>query len=220
MSVPGANIVFQTNLLIPPAIAAGIASGELFLKGSVVRKVANGTIHMLLDEVPEPVKVAQEAARRAARAHPKLMVPVVLATAAVGAGAALMIKKRQRDDGPDVLTDLAVDVPPCVSNFEASLRAYVDAGRHGTLDAVTVDRLLADLDEVRAWADGGNAVEFSFEQLEPLFSLVIEHTAALARDYSVVPAGLEHQESGRDAGIVVQLRQHLEAQKKILGEAA
>jgi hypothetical protein len=173
-----------------------------------------------LDEVPGPEKFAREAAKRAAKIDPKIMVPVVLAMAVVGAGAAFVIKRRKKADGLDVLTEVKADVPECVSNFEASLRAYVDAGRDGNLDAEIVDRLIADLDEIKEWADGGNTVEFSFEQLEPLFSLVIGHTPALARAYSVALADFEHQESNCDAGGVVHLRQHLEVQKRILGEAA
>lgn len=181
--------------------------------------MATGAIYKLLDEVPSPEKVAPEAAKRAAKVALKILGPAVLATAAVGVVAAFVIKKRKNARGLDVLTEVKGDVPECVSNFEASLRAYVDAGRDGILDAEIVDQLIADLDEVRAWADGGNTVEFSFEQLEPLFGLVIGHTSALARDYSIALADFDHQESDGDAEIVVHVRQHLEVQKRILSEA-
>lgn len=115
---------------------------------------------------------------------------------------------------------MGADVPQCVSDFVRSLRSYVDAARDGILDAEIVDRLIADLDEVKEWTDAGNPAEFSFDQLEPLFSLVIGHTSASARAYSVALADFEHQGSGRDAGGVVHLRQHLEVQKRILGDAA
>lgn len=68
--------------------------------------------------------------------------------------------------------------------------------------------------------DRGNTVEFSFEQLEPLFGLVIGHTSALAKAYSVDVTDFEHQEADRDGWVVVHLRQHLEVQKRILGETA
>jgi hypothetical protein len=220
MAAPGAGGFAQPILPIPPLIQAGIDSGKLFRNGSVVRVVETGRIHKLLDEVPGPEKFAREAAKRAAKIDPKILVSVVLAMAVVGAGAAFVIKRRKKADGLDVLTEVKADVPECVSNFEASLRAYVDAGRDGNLDAEIVDRLIADLDEIKEWADGGNTVEFSFEQLEPLFSLVIGHTPALARAYSVALTDVEHQESNCDAGGVVHLRQHLEVQKRILGEAA
>lgn len=212
--------IVQPTLLIPPLIQAGIDSGKLFRSGSVVRVVATGRIHKLLDELPSPEKLAQEAAKRAAKVDPKIMVLVCLTTAAVGAGAAFVIKKRKNADGPDGLTEVKADVPECVSKFEASLRSYVDAGRDGILDAEIVDRLIADLDKVREWTDDGNTVEFSFEQLQPLFSLVIGHTPTLARAYSVALPDFEHQGRDRDAVVVVHLRQHLEVQKRILGEAA
>lgn len=210
----------QPTLLIPPLIKAGIDSGKLFRNGSVVRVVATGRIHKLLDELPGPEKFAKEAAKRAAKVDPKIMVPVVLAAAVVGAGVAFVIKTRKNANGLDVLTEAKADVPECVCNFEASLRAYVDAGRDGILSAEIVDRLIADLDEVKELTDGGKTVEFSFEQLEPLFRLVIGHTPALARAYSVALPDFERQSSDSDAGVVVHLRQHLELQKRILGEAA
>lgn len=210
----------QPTLLIPPMIQAGIDSGKLFRNGSVIRVVANGRIHRLLDEVPGPEKVAQKATRRAVKLDPKIMVPVVLAAAAVGAGAAFVIKLRKNAERLDALTEAKVEVPECVSDFESSLRAYLDAARNGILDTEIIDRLIADLDEAQALADDGRTVEFSFEQLEPLFSLVIGHTTSLATAYSIVLAGCELQSPDCDADVVVQLRQHLELQKTILAGAA
>lgn len=210
----------QPTLHVPPQIQAGFESGTLFREGSVVRWVAGGQIHKHLKEVLAPEKGTEDAAMRAAKLAPKILVPVVLATAAVGAGATFVIKKRKSAARLGAQTVAKAVVPECIGDFEASLRAYVNAGRDGCLDAGIVDRLIADLDEVKAWADGGNPVEFTFEQLEPLFGLVIEHTPALARAYSVELANFEHQESTRDAGVVVQLRQHLEMQKRILGVTA
>jgi hypothetical protein len=211
--------IVQPTLMIPPLIQAGIESGKLFRVGSVVRVVATGQIHKLLDEVPPPEKVAQEVAKRAAKLDSKIMVSVLLATAAVG-GTALVIKRRRNAAGLAFLTEARADVPGCVGSFEASLRAYVDAGRDGVLDAEIVDRLIRDLDEVREWVVEGNAVEFSFDQLESLFRLVIAHTPELAKAYSVALTDFEQQGPDGEAGVVVHLRQHLEVQKKILGEAA
>jgi hypothetical protein len=219
MSAPAGNVV-QPILHVPPQIQAGIESGALFREGSVVRW-ADGQIHKHLKEVLAPEKGTEDAAMRAAKLAPKMLVPVVLAALAVGTGATLVIKKRSKSAvrlGAQPVAKAVV--PACIGDFEASLRAYVDAGRDRCLDAGIIDRLIADLDEVKAWAEGGNAVEFTLEQLEPLFGLVIEHTPALARAYSVELANFEHQESAGDAGVVVQLRQHLEMQKRMLGETA
>jgi hypothetical protein len=186
----------------------------------VVRAVATGRIHKLLDEVTDPEQFAQGAARRAAQANPKVIVPIVLTALALGVGAAVVIRKRMNADGVNVLTDVTADAPECVSNFEASLRAYVEAGPGGLLNAAIVDQLIVDLDKVKEWADAGNSVALSLEQLEPLFNLVIGHTPALAKAYSVALTDFEHPDSDGETGVVVQLREHLDMQKKILGEAA
>lgn len=182
--------------------------------GSVVRRVVGSSIVKHLDEVPQAEEVVQEAARRAAKVNLKIAAPVIV-VAAAAAGAAHFFSKRKKTGRG------AQDVAPdCVLAFEGSLRTYVEAGRNGTLDAGTVDRLIVNLDEVRAWTDGGNTVAFSFEQLEPLFRLVIEHTPALASAYSVPLPDVEVSGSKSDDGVVIQLRQHLEMQKKILDTAA
>lgn len=217
------GVIAQTRLFIPAEVLAGISSGALRREGGVVRRVANGTIHTLLKEADAPVKAVQDAAARAARAHPKIMVLVVVAATTVGAlaaGASLVARRRRNAEGLHAVPEVPEDVPECVRNFEASLRAYVDAARDGALDAGIVDRLIRDLDTVRAWVDADNAAEFAFRQLEPVFTLVIDHTATLARDYSVVPRALERRGTDRDAGIVAQMRGHLESQKQILGALA
>src|SRR4051794_11030447 len=77
MAAPGVGDIVQLTLRIPPLVQAGIASGKLFRNGSVVRDVATGQIHTLLDEIPGLDKVAQEAAKRAAKVVPQIMVPFV-----------------------------------------------------------------------------------------------------------------------------------------------
>ncbi|MGY1608745.1 hypothetical protein [Geodermatophilus sp. SYSU D00700] len=220
MAAPAAGGIAQPTLLIPPLIEAGIASGRFFRNGSVVRVVATGRIHKFLDEVPGPEHLAQEAVKRAARTNLKVIAPVVMTALAVVAGAAVVIKKRKTADGGGARAAVQADTPECLSDFEASLRTYVDAGRGARLDAGIVDRVLADLDKVKDWVDAGNKVAFSFEQLEPLFDLVIRHTPALARAYSVALTDWEHPDPGGGSGSVVQLREHLELQRKILSEAA
>lgn len=219
MSPAGFGTLAQPTLIIPPLIQAGIDNGTLFRSGSVVRRVAGGQIYKHLKEVPAE-KMAQEAAKRTMKVAPKIVGAVVLATAAIGATVAFVIKKRKTADRPAVMGESNAATVECVRAFEASLGAYVDAAGQGRLDVETVDRLIVDLDHVKAWADEGNHVEFSFEQLEPLFSLVIQHTSALAQAYSVELTAVEGQGSEHDPGVVVQLREHLEMQRKILGGAA
>jgi hypothetical protein len=220
MAAPGAgDAVVQTALIIPAWIQAGLDDGSLIRSGGIVRHVVGGAIAKHLDEVPRPDQVIEQAVRRAARLSPKIVMPAMLITA-VGAGTAIVIKRRTSARRGDVVGARTADVPQCVRDFEASLGAYVAAGRDASLEADVVDRLIKHLDEVQAWSDDGNGVAFSFEQLEPLFRLVIEHTPVLASTYSVELADVKHRSSEADRAVVVQLRQHLEEQKRILRLAA
>lgn len=88
------------------------------------------------------------------------------------------------------------------------------------LDAEIVAQLISDLDAVKAFSDGDNAVEFSLDQLIPLFELVVNHTPVLADAYSAELDDLESKEASSDGDTVVDLRRHLEVQKRILAEAA
>lgn len=217
----------QPILHIPEWIEAGLANGTLFRVGGVVRTVANGAIAAHLNEVPVE-KVSEEALKRLARAVPKIrslpkaVVPAVVgvATTLVAFAAVHAIDKRRSTRARDAAAAEQAVIPACVTNFEASLRAYVAAGRAQALDAEIVDRLIADLDEVRAWTDDGNAVKFSFQELEPLFNLVIEHTPRLAAAQSVMLPDFDDPEAGSDDGVVVLLRKHLDVQKRIVGKTA
>lgn len=210
----------QPQLYVPPEIELRMFAGELFRTGGVVREVANGRIFMHLPEMPPPEKIVEEAVRRAERLNLKIVVPaLVLAGAAVG-GVIWVVKKSQKGNEPVVLDEVPVDVPECVISFETSLRAYVDAGREGLLDADIVGQLVADLDAAKTFSEEGNAVSISFEQLMPLFELVIAHTPALAKAYSVELDDLEEQHASLEGGTIVHLRRHLETQRRILDGAA
>jgi hypothetical protein len=97
---------------------------------------------------------------------------------------------------------------------------YVDAGRKSALDTEIVAHLIDDLDAVKAFSDGGNAVEFSLDRLMPLFDLVINHTSVLADAYSAELNDLQSKDASSNDGTAFDLRRHLVAQKRILDEAA
>ena len=208
-------MIAQPLLYVPPEIELRILTGELFRRGSVVREVANGRIFKHLKEIaPEPQQV--EKAMKGVKLNAKTILPVVSITAIMAGTAAYVIKRRKK---AVALVD-PTPVPKCIANFEDSLRAYVDAGREGTLDAEIVAQLITDLDAVKAFSKDGNAVEFSLDQLMPLFELVSNHTSVLADAYSAELDGLESQVPSSDDDTVVYLRRHLEAQKWILDEAS
>jgi hypothetical protein len=208
-------VIAQPLLYVPPEIELRILAGELSRRGSVVREVANGRIFKHLKEIaPEPQQV--EKAMNGVKLNAKTILPVV-SIAAIMAGTAAYATKRRKK--VVALVD-PTPVPECIANFENSLRAYVDAGREGTLNAEIVTQLVTDLDSIKAFSEDGNAVEFSLDQLMPLFEVVANHTSVLADAYSAELDGSESQERSSDDDTVVYLRRHLEAQKRNLAEAS
>lgn len=206
-------MIDQPLLLVPPEIELGLLEGTLKLFGSVVREADTGRIYKHLTElVPSPEK-AQEAVK-SMKLNPKVVISVVAVAAVVGGGVTYLVKKRK--DSKLVPVE---DLPECITNFDAALRAYIEAGREGALDAEIVERLLEDLDAIKAFSDEGNEVKISLDDLVPLFNMVIAHTSRLAEAYNVEVEDLDEQGDSED-GVVVSLRRHLEAQKAILAEAS
>ena len=208
-------IIAQPMLFIPPEIERGLLDGSLKLYGSVVRKAVDGTIYKHLKEViPRPEQVQKGA--KGMKMNPKVVLSVVAVTTAVGmtvAGVTYLANKRRETTlvAPEAL-------PKCVTDFEASLRSYIQAGRTGALNVEVVEQLIIDLDAVKAYSKDGNEVVISLDNLVPLFDLVIAHTPRLAEAYDVELDDLG--EKSADDGVVVSLRRHLETQKTILAEAA
>lgn len=204
----------QPMLFIPPEIELGLLEGTLKIFGSVVREADTGRIFKhLYDIVPSPERV--EEAVKSMKLNPKIVVSVVAVTVAVGGAATFIVRKRRKR-----ATLVAVDdLPKCVTDFEASLRAYVDAGRAGVLDAGIIEQFIVDLDEIKAFSEEGYEVKISLDDLVPLFGLVIAHTSKLAEAYDVELDDFDEQESDAEDRVVVSLRRHLEAQKTILAEA-
>lgn len=206
-------MVEQPLLLVPPEIELGLLEGTLKLFGSVVREADTGRIYKHLTElVPSPEKT--EEALKSMKLNPKVVISVVAVAAVVGGGVTYLVKKRK--DSQLVPVE---DLPECITNFDTSLRAYIDAGREGALGAEIVDRLLENLDAIKTFSDEGTEVRISLDDLVPLFEMVIAHTSRLAEAYNVEVEDIDEQ-GGSDDGVVVSLRRHLEAQKAILAAEA
>lgn len=206
-------MIEQPLLFVPPEIELGLLEGTFKLFGSVVREADTGRIYKHLTElVPSPEKA--EEALKSMKLDPKVVISVVAVAAVVGGGVTYLVKKR-KDSIPVPVEDL----PECITNFDGSLRAYIEAGRAGALDAQIVERLLEDLDAIKAFSDQGNEVKISLDDLVPLFDMVIGHTSRLAEAYNVDVEDLDEEGDSED-GVVVSLRRHLEAQKAILVEAS
>lgn len=206
-------MIEQPLLFVPPEIEVGLLEGTLKLFGSVVREADTGRIYKHLTElVPSPEKA--EEAVKSIKLNPKIVISVVAVAAVVGGGVTYLAKRRK-----DAKLVPVEDLPECVTNFDASLRAYIEAGREGALDGEILERLLEDLDAIKVFSDGGNEVKISLDDLVPLFEMVIGHTARLAEAYNVKVEGLSDERDSED-GVVVSLRRHLEAQKAILVQAS
>lgn len=203
----------QPVLIIPPDIELGLLAGTLKLFGGTVREADSGRIVRHLKSAVPSTEQVEQVARKL---NPKIAVPVVAATVAVGGAAAYLVSKR-RAKAARLVAD---NRPECVANFESSLRDYVDAGRTGALTADIVDRLITDLDALKAFSDSGNDVKISLDELVPLFDLVIAHTPRLAEAYDVDLQPITDPDEESSDGVVVSLRRHLEAQKAILADAA
>ena len=203
----------QPLLVIPPDIELRLLDGTAKLFGSVVRDSDTGQIVKHLKSVVLSPEQVEQAVRKV---NPKVAVPILAATVAVGGAATYFLKRRAEA----ARVAEAENRPACVADFEASLRQYVEAGRTGELTAEIVGRLITDLDAVKAFSETGNEVKISLDELVPLFDLVIAHTPLLAEAYQVELEDLSDQEDESGAGVVVSLRRHLEAQKAILEDAA
>ncbi|MBY6389076.1 hypothetical protein HG717_34995 [Rhodococcus erythropolis] len=209
----------QPVLHVPTATAALLLDGTLKCNGSVVRWVANERIHSFLKEVdlPAPEATSKALVARLTSASKGKSALVLAGTGVVlvgGVFAGTYVKKKRAA----VRAIAAEDMPGCVTNFEASLRAYVDAARVAALDVAVLDALIVDLDAVKAFMEEGNEVLISLDSLLPLFDLVIAHTPRLAAASGIDLGELDEDDS--EGGGIVPLRRHLVAQKTILAEAA
>ena len=131
---------------------------------------------------------SQVSRRTAGRSTSTVVLAAAIGTLAVGATAIVIAKTRKQR--------ASADAPECVSSLNASLRAYLDAGRAGTLDEGTVGKLISDLDAAQAYSyDANSAVGFTTELWEALVNLVVDHTQKLADAYSIELEDLQPEAS-------------------------
>jgi hypothetical protein len=207
--------VQQVPLEIPDEIYARVLTGEYRRVGGVIRDGA-GQLVKLLDDA-SPIDDVQEAAKAGIGKvlSNRTVVGIglgLVAVAATAGGAAYRAMQK---------TNAAqLELSTSVENYSDSLTAYLEAARHGSLDAGIIDRLIADLDAVKAELDSGTSTfEFSAEQSEALVGMVAGHTRSLVeankRDLSNLPEPVKAQ-----GATVIEIRPYLEAQRDIFTEAA
>lgn len=204
-----------TSFYIPPEIEAGLLRGDLIRYGGIVRNQM-GQIVKHLKEVPLPVSNEKALARVSGMLkNPRILIPAAIVTT-VAAGAAVIVaaKKRKQAGNPEV--------PGCVQSYNASLAAYVEAVHEGRLELGIIDRLIAELDAVKAYSveDGSITLDFSTKHAEMLVNIVVDYTRKLAEANSIDLNELQGVAPASENDDVVDLRSHLEVQRKIFTEAA
>ncbi|MGW5723003.1 hypothetical protein ACWEVP_43005 [Amycolatopsis sp. NPDC003865] len=202
----------QIDFEMPAEIAEGLLKGDLRLFGGVVRNRAGHIVAHLKEASASKLHQQGAVGAAASMLKKKPVVVAGLATLAVaGTVAAVVPIVRQRRRA----------LPECVTNYNDSLRAYLEGVRDQNLDAEIIERLIADLDAVKAYSENGNiTVDFSAEQSETLVQVVIDYTRQLAQANSFeLDEPPEPTPTSTDAP-VVDLRRYLEIQRKIFNDAA
>ncbi len=207
--------VIQPALEIPDDILARLLTGEYVRDGGVVRVHATGRLVKLLEDA-SPIDDAQEAAKASITKVLRNRTGVVIglgfvAVAATAGGAAYLATRKTKAAQPGL--------PTCVESYSASLAAYLEAARHGTLDVEIIARLIADLDAIKAESDNGTiTIEFLPEQWETVVEIVAGHTRKLADANQLEPSNLPESADGQGATII-ELRPYLEVQRELFSRA-
>lgn len=205
----------QPTLEVPLKIAAGIAAGVFRRDGGVVRWADSGRIYTFLKDAAPGTEVSEQAMSRAfslLKSRSTLVTGVVVGTVAAGAVTYTYLKGRRAGDA---------NVPETVASLNASLQAYMDAARSGSLNPAIIGKLIADLDAVTERQDNDEVPSgFSSELWKSLVALIVDHTQKLADAFGVELPELEPDAPTEGNATVIDLRSHLEAQRRIFSGAA
>lgn len=207
--------VIQVPLEIPDDIAVRVLAGEYVRDGGVVRDRAGRLVKLLDDALPidDAEEVAKAGLANVLRNRKVVVMGLgVVAVAATAGGAAYLATRKTKAAQPEL--------PTCVGNYSASLAAYLEAARHGTLDAEIIDRLIADLDAVKAESYSGIiTIEYSPEQSETLVRIVAGHTRKLAEANQLEPSNLP-EPTNVQGGTVIELCPYLAIQRELFSRGA
>jgi hypothetical protein len=180
---------------IPADIQLALDRGDLIRFGGVVR-----------DSMGQIVQHLKEADGRGAvgRFAADLKNPWVIAVAglgvlAIGGGITYYTARKRKQ------------IWEALQSYGSSWQAYLTAIRDGDMNAEIIDKLISDLDAAENHFD---------EQPEKLVGVAVGYTRALAEVNSVELDGLLLQGRVPENDAVVDLRRHLEAQRRIFTKAA
>ncbi|MCQ9371180.1 hypothetical protein NQ024_07960 [Corynebacterium sp. 35RC1] len=191
-------LIEQIPFAIPPNIEAGLAAGELFRHGGVVRDSA-GRIVTHLEEVPGPkVNEALEVTRKFARANKATLIIGTAAAVVVG-GAAIAVTAVKRKE-----------INTLEKQLQTALSAYFNAIVAQNMNAEVIDELDRSLRALRA-KTGKQASDLI--DGDALDSLIAYSRAFILRNAPDQPEEAEPAQ-------LVSLEDYLAEQKKIFGRAS
>src|SRR5690606_36732742 len=112
-------------------------------------------------------------------------------------------------------------VPDCVTRWNETLHAYLEALELQSLDVGLVESVLASLDDLQGYSEDGTVIiDLTTGQFVSLLEMLVDYTERLAEANAVAGTTGLHLAPVRDSGTVAEIRRHLEAQRSILSEAA
>lgn len=206
--------IIQVPLDIPEDVLARVLTGEYVRDGGVIRDLG-GRLVKLLDDAD--VGAGIEEAARAGIAKwggrsSTIAVGLGLVAVAAASGAAVWGSKRRR--AAEVEEEF-IGVPA-----PTSLTEYLNAAGEGTLNAVVIDALLADLDALQDEDQANMHFKgFSSERLRTLAGIVAGYTneliSANALELDRLPVAAD-----TSVGSLDDLRRHLELQRRMFDNAA
>lgn len=208
--------IVQDEFYIPEDITVGLATGIYRRIGSVVRYAygpKKGQIVKHLQPVElEAEKQAQNVAVKAMeflKGHKK--GAMIVAGGAVAIGSVVLIYATVKNHEPKA-----------ISEFQSSLRIYIDAIRSGNMDIDKINDLMVTLDRMKEHRDYEKIIiKLTTEEFYVLVNHIYKYTIKLAENNNVDVSNenLDFYDE-QTKNTIVNLRSCLMAQKKIFESAA
>lgn len=193
-------------------IATGLATGLYRRIGSVVRYASGPNKGQIVKHLkPIDLKVNEQASGVGVRAleflqgHKNEVKLAAVGSAAIGICVWGYSKLKNRE--PKVLTD-----------FRATLKAYIDAIRTGNMDIDKINDLMNALERLKKYKNYDRiSIQLTAEDLETLVSHIYDYTIKLAEDNKVE---LSDDELNLNSGAISNLLSYLKTQKIIFESVA
>ena len=194
--MPVANV----KLYLSDDVYKGILSGALKIAGGVVRD-KKGVIRKHAPKIAEHIK---ENGVSVVKNHKGVAIGIGVGIAVVGAvsGGLFYLSNRSNKKAQ--------------TQFESSLKTYLDAAKSGTLNVEILDKFIFDLDKITKNDDGKSLLfNLSIEQFSILLYSVFDYTKRLAEANGVDAKELKVP-NGSMKNMITYLKEYLNIQKSII----